>query len=373
MLLAELKLDEVSVATGLLHDVLEDTEDDEGGARRALRPGGRRRRRRRHEDRPVRLHVEGGAAGRDVPEDAPRDDGRPPGHPRQAGRPPPQHADARATSARRSGARSRPRRWRSTRRSRTGSGWARIKGELEDLSFQHLHPDEFAALSGAVDERMKASGGRHREAPERHLREAGGGGHPGRGERPREAALVDPPEAHPPVDPARPALRRPRVPRPRRLGPRLLQRPRHRPPGLAAGPRPDQGLHRDAEAELLPVAPHDGDPGGRAPVRDPDPDARDGPRRRAGDRGALEVQGRAREPPRRRAGDRGDPADPRDDPGHREPPRVPLVAQDGPLRRRGLHLHAEGRGLLLPARGDAGRLRLPDPHRRRPPLRRARG
>ena len=37
-------------------------------------------------------------------------------------------------------------------------GMGRIKGELEDLSFQHLHPDEFAALSGAVDERMKASG-----------------------------------------------------------------------------------------------------------------------------------------------------------------------------------------------------------------------
>ncbi len=34
----------------------------------------------------------------------------------------------------------------------------RIKGELEDLSFQHLYPEEFTTLSAAVDERMKASG-----------------------------------------------------------------------------------------------------------------------------------------------------------------------------------------------------------------------
>ncbi|HQN06446.1 MAG TPA: bifunctional (p)ppGpp synthetase/guanosine-3',5'-bis(diphosphate) 3'-pyrophosphohydrolase [Thermoanaerobaculia bacterium] len=37
-------------------------------------------------------------------------------------------------------------------------GMGRIKGELEDLSFRYLHPDEFIALSAAVDERMKASG-----------------------------------------------------------------------------------------------------------------------------------------------------------------------------------------------------------------------
>jgi len=37
-------------------------------------------------------------------------------------------------------------------------GMGRIKGDLEDLSFRYLYPDEFAALSAAVDERMKASG-----------------------------------------------------------------------------------------------------------------------------------------------------------------------------------------------------------------------
>jgi guanosine-3',5'-bis(diphosphate) 3'-pyrophosphohydrolase len=36
-------------------------------------------------------------------------------------------------------------------------GMGKIKGELEDLSFRFLYPEEFAALTAAVDERMKAS------------------------------------------------------------------------------------------------------------------------------------------------------------------------------------------------------------------------
>jgi GTP diphosphokinase / guanosine-3',5'-bis(diphosphate) 3'-diphosphatase len=36
-------------------------------------------------------------------------------------------------------------------------GMGKIKGELEDLSFRFLHPEEWAALTAAVDERMKAS------------------------------------------------------------------------------------------------------------------------------------------------------------------------------------------------------------------------
>jgi guanosine-3',5'-bis(diphosphate) 3'-pyrophosphohydrolase len=36
-------------------------------------------------------------------------------------------------------------------------GMGKMKGELEDLSFRFLHPDEFASLQAAVDERMKAS------------------------------------------------------------------------------------------------------------------------------------------------------------------------------------------------------------------------
>jgi len=51
-------------------------------------------------------------------------------------------------------------------------------------------------------------------------------------------------------------------------------------------------------------------------------------------------------------------------------PRVPVGAPDRPLPGRRLHLLSEGSGVLVPARRDAHRLRLPDPHRRRTPLRR---
>ena len=47
--------------------------------------------------------------------------------------------------------------------------------------------------------------------------------------------------------------------------------------------------------------------------------------------------------------------------------------QDRPVRGRGLRLHAEGRGQVAAGRRDAARLRLRDPHRRRPPLRRREG
>ncbi|MGZ5429603.1 MAG: HD domain-containing protein, partial [Thermoanaerobaculia bacterium] len=36
-------------------------------------------------------------------------------------------------------------------------GMGKMKGDLEDLSFRFLHPEEFAALRAAVDERMEAS------------------------------------------------------------------------------------------------------------------------------------------------------------------------------------------------------------------------
>ena len=146
---------------------------------------------------------------------------------------------------------------------------------------------------------------------------------------------------------------------------RLLRDPRHGPPALAAGARPHQGLHRDAEAELLPVAPHDRDGRDGPALRDPDPDARDGPDCRARHRGALEVQGGAHRSARGRRplpvaaaarglAERGLGSE-----------AVPVVAQGRPLSRRGLHLHAEGRGVRVPARRDADRLRVPGPHRRR--------
>ena len=59
--------------------------------------------------------------------------------------------------------------------------------------------------------------------------------------------------------------------------------------------------------------------------------------------------------------------------GDLRPRRVHGVAEDRPRVRRGLRLHAEGQGDHARHRRNAGRLRVRDPHRRRPPLyRRAR-
>ncbi len=52
------------------------------------------------------------------------------------------------------------------------------------------------------------------------------------------------------------------------------------------------------------------------------------------------------------------------------PAELPVEPEARPLSRRGLRLHAQGRRLLLPARRHAARLRLPHPHRPRPPLHR---
>ncbi len=98
-LIADLRLDVPSVVTGLLHDTVEDTLDDARAGRVALRQRDRHAGRRRHQDRPDQLHEPRGDAGRELPQDDPRDGARHPRHPRQARRPHPQHADARAPRA----------------------------------------------------------------------------------------------------------------------------------------------------------------------------------------------------------------------------------------------------------------------------------
>ncbi len=59
--------------------------------------------------------------------------------------------------------------------------------------------------------------------------------------------------------------------------------------------------------------------------------------------------------------------------GSRRPAHVHDHPEGRPLSRRGLRLHAQRSRLLLPARGDAARLRLPGAHRLGPPLRRRAG
>ena len=126
------------------------------------------------------------------------------------------------------------------------------------------------------------------------------------------------------------------------IGPRLLRGARRRPRAVEPGPRPVQGLHRDAQVQHVPVAAHDGDRARGQAGRAADPHLRDAPPRRVRRRRALEVQGgRRRRKVRRRA---RPPARPDDRQRHglaapaarlaegdRGPGRVPRVAALRPV------------------------------------------
>ena len=84
---------------------------------------------------------------------------------------------------------------------------------------------------------------------------------------------------------------------------RLLRGPRHHPRAVEPGPRPVQGLHRDAEVQHVPVAAHDGHRPRRQAGRAADPHLGHAQAGRVRRRRALEVQGRhgrARPGPARR-------------------------------------------------------------------------
>ena len=133
-----------------------------------------------------------GSAGRDLPQDAAGDGARRARHPDQARRPPAQHAHAGRDARRASARASRARRSRSTRRSRTGSGLNQTYRELQDLSFQHLHP---VALRARCRKAVKAARGNRRDVveqdPDATSRSALDAGQArGAGLRPREDALL---------------------------------------------------------------------------------------------------------------------------------------------------------------------------------------
>ena len=154
-------------------------------------------------------------------------------------------------------------------------------------------------------------------------------------------------------------------------GARLLRRPRGHPLPVEARARPLQGLHRDAQGQHVPVAPHDGHRAQGRSRGDPDPHLRDAPHRRGGHRRPLALQGEEERPGQVRRRLHLAPAAPRVAEGDERPAGVPRHGPPRPLPRRGLRLHPEGRREGA-ARGlDAHRLRLRRPHRRGPPLRRA--
>jgi hypothetical protein len=241
-------------------------------------------------------------------------------------------------------------------------GMAGFKSELEDLSFKYLEPVAYAELVVAITKTK-----RERDKYIAEVCKTSRAASPSRASPPtsgaREAPLLDLAQDEGAGVHGRPDPRQDRVPRARRERERLLRDARRHPLEVDPGAGALQGLHRAAEAEHVPVAPHDGHrPRARA-HRDPDPHARDAPRRRARHRRALEVQGpQGGASPTGRAALRLAAAARRVAEGGEGPGRVPRERQGRPLPGRGLRLHAEGGRARLPARGDAGRLRVRDSH-----------
>ena len=245
-----------------------------------------------------------------------------------------------------------------------------IKWELEDLALQ-------GARARVVPRARQAP--RHPAQGPRELHRAGDRGAPAaaRGRRHRGRA-PGPPEAHLQhleEDAAqergvRRDLRRLRHPRAGRRGPRLLRRARHRPRAVAPDPRPVRRLHRRPQEQPLPVAPHRRDRARRQAARDPDPDPRDAPGRA---RSASRPTGATRRARKARARLRREArlAAPADGVAARRQrvgrDRVRRGDQARHLPGPGLRVHAAGRHQGPAGGRDAARLRLPDPHRHRPP------
>ena len=255
-----------------------------------------------------------------------------------------------------------------------------LKWELEDLSFQTLHPRKYAEIKTMVAERRADREGHVAEAADVLRRELEKVDIPVdiSGRAKHFYSIYDKmaqqgPRVQRDLRPHRDARHR----RARRRGgdARLLRRARAHPLALEADAGPVQGLHRDAEVQRLPLPPHDGDRAGGPAARDPGAYPRDARDRRPRGRCALGLHARRApldEARRRRVERVGALAH-----GHpRRRGRRARVRQElphRPLRRGGVRLHAEGRGEDAARRRDADRLRVRGPHRRRAPHRRREG
>ncbi len=180
-------------------------------------------------------------------------------------------------------------------------GMNTLKWELEDLAFATLYPKVYDEIVRLVSDRAPSRDDYLTGVIEHVSGDLKGAKIRSRGHRPAQALLLDLPED----DRARPRLRRHlrprRHPHPGRLGARLLRGARRHPCAVEPGPRPVQGLHRDAQVQHVPVVAHDGDRARGQAGRAADPHLRDAPAGRVRRRRALEVQGG---PGRLRAGRR---------------------------------------------------------------------
>ena len=370
---AELRLDDETIAVGA-----PPRRRRGHRRRRRCRPSGVRRRDReprrgRHEADADPVPEPRARGGRELPQDDRRDGPRRPGHPDQARRPPAQHAHPRVPGAPEAG--------------------PEVAGDPRGLRAARAparHPqDQVGArgprVPGAPSPQVRGDRGDGRRAPRRprgarergcdRAHEGARQGHDPLGDLGAREALV--------LDLRQDVQEGPRVQRDlrphgdagdrrarrRRGDARLLRRARAHPLALEADARPLQGLRRDAEVQRLPRPAHDGDRARGLAARDPDPDPRDAPRGRARDRRALAVQARQREEEavgRRRLARLGQAAHGVGR-GRDRPARVHQELPDRPLRRRGLRLHAEGRGEDASGGLDADRLRVLGAHRRRAP------
>ena len=211
-------------------------------------------------------------------------------------------------------------------------GMSKVKNELEELSFRYLEPQAYEALRVRVDAKRRATEGlieQLRATIAAKLRDQG-------------VPVIEIDGRIKRLWSINQKLKRQRIELEQvydfialrivtdeRQG--LLRGARHHPPDVVAGAGPHQGLHRDAAAQRLPVAAHVGDQRTRHAVRGADPDAGDASHGGGRDRGPLEVQGG----PRRRSQGRALlPVD-------AAAARLPA----GSARSAGVHPEPEGRAL----------------------------
>ena len=251
---------------------------------------------------------------------------------------------------------------------------SKVKNELEELSFRYLEPEAYEALQGArraraarrprgsIEELRRtiiAQARRRRRC--RSSRSTAASSASTASTRSCKRQKIDLDQVYDFV-----ALRIVT-----QVGEGLLRGARHHPPDLVAGARPHQGLHRDAAAERLPVAAH------------------------LGHQRAAASRSRCRSAPRRctgraeegiaahwkyKEGRVGAERDERYFQWLRQLLEWQQEVRDPQefIQNLKIDLYPEevytftpqGPGEGAAARRDAGRLRLRDPHRRRPPVRR---